>query len=405
MGQLSLLRFFNAPKFPSSINHEEVLAQATPSSSWSPSSSSNVSPISISDEIDQETLSSGAAAAIDGQASGHAHCIPPAQSLARELHLPGRGLFPSFVDLVADIRAKGGRDAFVANLANNPNLYGSTRDTSRPSNTGDKDGIIYVIVNLANRKCYVGQTKNFDIRMGSHFKKSGYQSYLKRAINIYGRANFMSVILLAGIEKQKELDLTEIGVIKYLDCLAPENRGYNIHAGGRGGPQSAEHRKRISDGNKGKTPSKETRALISASKIGKPRTKEARAAISSGLMGKMKGKARSPEARAAISAGLKKTLSCPEARAAISAKISASKKGKARSDETRAAISAGLKKAVVITLLCTFLEIQCTSGGQAAREMGVAAITISKLVNKTRKKSTSKGGQYAGQLFTARFRE
>ena len=324
MGQLSLLRFFNA----SHPSIKYALAPATPSSSSSASSSSNVSPMSVS-EIGQETLSAAGASAVETSV-GHDHDIADAAG-----RRPKRGLFSSFVDLVADIRAKGGRDAFVANLANNSNLYGSTRDTSRPSNTGDKDGIIYAIVNLANRKCYVGQTKNFDIRMGSHFKKSGYRLYLKKAIYKHGREKFVSVILLAGTEKQKDLDLTEIGLIKYLDCLAPENRGYNLHAGGRGGPKSAEHRKRISDGIKEKTRSKDTRAAISASRIRKPRTKEA---------------------KAAISAGRKKTLSCPEARAAISAKISARLRGKARSDEARAAISAGIKKgkkAVIITLLET----------------------------------------------------
>jgi hypothetical protein len=164
----------------------------------------------------------------------------PNPPLARKAHRPERGLFASSADLVADIRAKGGRDAFVANLANNPKLYGCTRDTSRRFNTGDKDGIIYAIVNLANNKCYVGQTKNFDIRMGSHFSKGGKKTYIKRAINKHGQEKFMSVILLAGIEKQEELDMTEIGVIKYIDCLAPEKRGYNLHAGGRGGPKSAE---------------------------------------------------------------------------------------------------------------------------------------------------------------------
>jgi hypothetical protein len=59
-------------------------------------------------------------------------------------------------------------------------------------------------VNLDNKKIYVGQTKNFDVRMGSHFNKSGQKSYIKRAIEKHGRERFVSVILLAGIEKQEE---------------------------------------------------------------------------------------------------------------------------------------------------------------------------------------------------------
>jgi len=296
MKQMSLSGFFNIPKAPST----------------SP-------PTSLIQNLNSENPYPAAAAAVDIQDSvGDA----PNPSLASKAHRPERGLFASFADLVADIRAKGGRDAFVANLASNRNLYGSTRDTSRRSNTGDKDGIIYAIVNLANRKCYVGQTKNFDIRMSIHFSqgKGGYKTYIKRAINKHGQEKFMSVILLAGIEKQKELDLTEIGVIKYLDCLAPENRGYNIHAGGRGGPQSAEHRKRISDGSKGK-------------------------------------------------------------------------------------LCASLYKAVVVTFLSTDVRTTYLSAKAAAKEMGVSKYTISNLTNKRIKKSKSKCGDYAGQLFTARFRD
>jgi hypothetical protein len=84
----------------------------------------------------------------------------PNLPIAREAHRPVRGLFPSFADLVADIRSKGGRDAFVEHLANNSNINGFIRVLSRKERikNGDKDGIIYAIVNLANNKCYVGQT-------------------------------------------------------------------------------------------------------------------------------------------------------------------------------------------------------------------------------------------------------
>jgi group I intron endonuclease len=351
MVQPSLLRFFNAPKFPSSIIYEDHVAPATPA----PSISSNVSPICPIESL------------YDGAAVGTGHVRDLADEAVRSARRGLRGLFSSFADLVADIRAKGGRDAFVANLANNPKLYGTTRDTSRPGNTSDKDGIIYTIVNLDNKKIYVGQTNNFDMRMGSHFKKSGQKSYIKCAIKKHGREKFVSVILLAGIEKQEELDLTEIGLIKYLDCMASENRGYNLHAGGRGGPLSTEHRKKISEGNRGKKRSEETRAAISASRIRQPRTKEV---------------------KAAISAGIKKAFQSDEARARFSAR------------------SARMKKIVVVTLLETRMEIVCPSFNDAAKQMGVSRQIISDLVNNKTKaeKSKSNGGQYVGQLFAARYR-
>ena len=54
----------------------------------------------------------------------------------------------------------------------------------------------------------------------------GGAPYIKKAIDKYGSKNFVSVILLAGIDKQDELDLAESAAIRYLDCLLG-NRGYN----------------------------------------------------------------------------------------------------------------------------------------------------------------------------------
>ena len=70
-------------------------------------------------------------------------------------------------------------DAFVADLAKN---HGSAHDTSRPSYKIDKDGIIYALICRVNLKIYVGQTKNFDVRMRAHFCASGPKMYIKNAI-------------------------------------------------------------------------------------------------------------------------------------------------------------------------------------------------------------------------------
>jgi hypothetical protein len=109
------------------------------------------------------------------------------------------------------------------------------------------------------------------------------KSCVKSAIEKYGREQFASVILLAGIVKEKELNLTEIALIEALDCLAPGNRGYNIHPGGRGGAMSKETREKMSDAHKGRLMTVSHKAAISAGKKGKARSDEARAAISAGL--------------------------------------------------------------------------------------------------------------------------
>jgi predicted DNA-binding protein (UPF0251 family) len=87
-------------------------------------------------------------------------------------------------------------------------------------------------------------------------------------------------------------------------------------------------------------------------------------------------------------------------------KISATKKGNTFiSKEHRLRISASLKKYVVITLLEKSVEIVCPSVNDAAKEMGVSRQTIGNLATNKTRNSTCKGGDYAGQLFEARFRD
>ena len=139
--------------------------------------------------------------------------------------------FSSLAELRADFVVSGCRDAFVAGLVKN---HGSTPDRSRKGNEGDNDGVIYAIICRVDLKVYVGQTKNYDVRMRQHFGGNGGSQCLTSAINEHGRENFVSVILLAGIEQQKELDSTEMAVIRNLDCVGPG--GYNLLVSGRGIP-------------------------------------------------------------------------------------------------------------------------------------------------------------------------
>jgi hypothetical protein len=130
--------------------------------------------------------------------------------------------FSSLSELCADIASRG-RDPFVADLANN---HGSTN-----YNTGIHEGVIYAIICRVDLNIYVGQTFDVGERMCSHFSGQSSNSNLTSALNKYGRENFVSVILLADIGQQEELDSAEIAVIK---CLASD-QGYNIAPGGRGG--------------------------------------------------------------------------------------------------------------------------------------------------------------------------
>jgi hypothetical protein len=65
--------------------------------------------------------------------------------------------------------------------------------------------------------------------MGEHFTGCGNAPYLANAIDCHGRNNFVSVILLDGIQQKEELHLAEIEIINALDCLASRKRGLPIH--------------------------------------------------------------------------------------------------------------------------------------------------------------------------------
>jgi len=132
--------------------------------------------------------------------------------------------FSSVEEILKDMHKKGGRDPFVADLANN---HGSTN-----YNNGINEGVIYAIICRVDLNIYVGQTTDVGRRMRGHFSgRGGSNSNLTSAMNKHGRENFVSVILLAGIKEQKELDSAEIALIETLITL-PGKTGYNIQHGG-----------------------------------------------------------------------------------------------------------------------------------------------------------------------------
>ena len=307
----------------------------------------------------------------------------------------------SLAEVAEDISKMGGRDGYVKALAGNP---GYTRDKSRKRSDYDNDGIIYVILNRRNLKVYVGKTDNVDVRFREHLSGNGGARVLQSAIKKYGRKMFVGVILLAGIQDQTELASAEIAAIEHLDCLTTGKRGYNIQLGGEGGKHAPETKAAMS------AAAKLRHAAMDLEERAASRAAN-RAVVSAAM--KLWHASATAEKKAAMSAAnsaahkLWHASLDPEKKSAIGAAISASLKGKARSPEAREAMSAGSakKKSVVITLLETDVEIVCTSLRNAAREMGIGRQTIGNLVNNINKKSTSKGGVYAGQKFTARFRD
>ena len=347
----------------------------------------------------------------------------------------------SFAEFAA-IFNMGGRDGYVKALAGNPGYTYKSRQRS----DYDNDGIIYMILNRRNLKVYVGKTDNVDVRFREHLSGNGGARVLQRAIAKDGPHNFVCVILLAGIQGQTELASAEIAAIEHLDCLTTGKRGYNIQLGGEGGKHAPETKAAISAARKlwyaSRTPDEKAAIIAARKERHASRTPEEKAAISAAFSAAMKlsHASRTAEEKAATSVAIsvarkeRHALQTAEEKVVLSAKLSAVQKKRhaSRTPEEKAATSAALKlshasrtpeekaaisaaisaalkekyaRAVIITLLVTRVEIQCTSLTSAMTEMGVSRQIISKLVNKTTKKSTSKGGQYAGQLFTARYRD
>lgn len=107
-------------------------------------------------------------------------------------------------------------------------------------------GVIYLIRNLINDKCYIGKTINLKRRIYEHFM--GYSEgckLLSRALKKYGKENFSVEILHEGIIPEL-LNEFEIQAIKEHNTKAPH--GYNLNEGGLGGINpSKETRQRMSE--------------------------------------------------------------------------------------------------------------------------------------------------------------
>lgn len=94
-------------------------------------------------------------------------------------------------------------------------------------------GSIYLIRNVINGKCYVGQTiQRPEDRFKQHLKllKTNENQLISKAIRKYGRKSFELIILETSIPEEK-LNEREIYYIQKLGTLHPN--GYNLSEGGQ----------------------------------------------------------------------------------------------------------------------------------------------------------------------------
>ena len=143
------------------------------------------------------------------------------------------------------------------------------------------NGCIYIFVNTANGKKYVGQTWNIKRRIRDHLNGRGYAKLLAAALNKYGRSGFKIDVLVSNIHTQEELDHEEVEAISKYSTLCPG--GYNIKEGGSGGRHSEATKLLIGDQHRGKDVSQETRTKLRLSNVGKTMSKDARSRIAIGM--------------------------------------------------------------------------------------------------------------------------
>ena len=130
--------------------------------------------------------------------------------------------------------------------------------------------IIYLIKNLVNGKCYVGQTiQPVDTRWGQHVSQSlrGSKLILHCAIRKYGVESFERCIL-ARAHTIDELNCLEEFHIKVQNTMVPN--GYNLMPGGNNCERTVETRLKQSLAKSGKALSSEHRKHLSEARFGKP---------------------------------------------------------------------------------------------------------------------------------------
>lgn len=113
-------------------------------------------------------------------------------------------------------------------------------------------GIIYMILNLKNRKAYIGQTiSGFRVRMEAHKRDArvGSKMVIHEAIRKHGCENF-AYFVVGYYFGRKELDEAEITNIRMFNSECPN--GYNVTPGGRSPQMRQETKEKISQSKVGK---------------------------------------------------------------------------------------------------------------------------------------------------------
>ena len=93
------------------------------------------------------------------------------------------------------------------------------------SNLNQNLNVIYKIENVADGKCYIGKTVDFDSRMRNHERADGGTPYLHAAIKKYNWICFSKEVIHSNIPDEF-VRFVEDMYIAYFDSLVPN--GYNL---------------------------------------------------------------------------------------------------------------------------------------------------------------------------------
>jgi group I intron endonuclease len=226
---------------------------------------------------------------------------------------------------------------------------------------------IYIIENLADRKCYVGSSINVRKRVVVHKREllanRHTNEHLQRAFNRHGEQNFTFTLIetcdrAALIEREQfHIDTRQASLREFGYNLCPSATFLTVSdetraklraatLGVKRGPMSQEHRAKLSAAKKGKPLEPHVAAMLAKISRERVRTPEERAKLSAAKM----GHAVSDESRRKMSQAKRRlhparTPTAPKARRCTPetrAKISATLMGHAVSQSTRSKLRAAL---------------------------------------------------------------
>ncbi len=131
-------------------------------------------------------------------------------------------------------------------------------------------GEVYIVINLASHKVYIGQTvRTLHERWLAHCRRAKTSGrgcvYLYNAIRKYGEGSF-SVYRLNVAFSKKELDALEIFYIEKFRACDPEY-GYNSTLGGGGVVANEVTRQKFREANKGERNPRFGKGIISFSPL------------------------------------------------------------------------------------------------------------------------------------------